>query len=359
MSLRFNPLVTAVSAICIIAFVIWCIADDDASTDLSKQKTKITEQFTWFYVGSQDIWGIFILMLYFSKYVSMKLGEDDGKPEISNGVYFTMLFAAGVAIGLFYYGVAEPVWHYYGIAPSNNNRYSHKTEVERAQDAINLTLFHWGIHGWIVYVVVAVLLSFVAYRWKMPMTIRSCFFPLIGDRVYGIVGDFIDIISVLATMFGVCTSLGLGVMQINNAFHRLNNDIDAEDESTQVLIIWCITGMATVSVVSGLHVGIKWLSIICFGIGMFLMTAVLFLDDTWFLLNLYTQSIGYYFQHLIQLGFWCDAFTLTGVTSLDGEGSGLVSWMPGQSSTGDGGSVGHHSWECLLPRFPRTEPFAK
>ena len=184
------------------------------------------------------------------------------------------------------------------------NRYS---DNQQAQDAMNVTFFHWGIHGWIVYVVVGLLLGFLSYRKGLPMTMRSCFHPLLGDRIYGWMGDFIDILSVVCTMFGVCTSLGLGAIQLNAGFQRLNRDI-AFSTTNQIITIWGVTACATLSVISGLKLGIRRLSELCFGIGMILMLVVLFFDDTWYLLNLYVQSIGYYLQYVVQLGFHTDAF---------------------------------------------------
>ena len=182
---------------------------------------------------------------------------------------------------------------------------------QRAQDAINLTLFHWGVHGWIVYVVVGLLLAFVGYRKGLPMTIRSCFYPLIGDKIYGWMGDAVDILSVVCTMFGVCTSLGIGCMQMNQGFKRLNRSIEFSI-TNQIIIIWSITACATASVISGLKVGIRRLSEICFSLGMFIMMIGLFADDTWHILNVYVQSIGYYIQWIIQLGFHTDAFAQLG-----------------------------------------------
>lgn len=181
------------------------------------------------------------------------------------------------------------------------------TDNQRAQDAMNITFFHWGIHGWIVCVVVGLLLGFLCYRKGLPMTMRSCFYPLLGDKIYGWMGDFIDILSVVCTMFGVCTSLGLGAIQLNSGFQRLNSNIEFSTIN-QIITIWGVTALATVSVISGLKLGIRRLSELCFCIGMLLMLVVLFFDDTWYLLNLYVQSIGYYLQYVIQLGFHTDAF---------------------------------------------------
>lgn len=172
-------------------------------------------------------------------------------------------------------------------------------------------MFHWGMHAWVVYVLVGLLLAFMSHRHGHPMTIRSCFYPLIGDNVYGLTGDLIDTLSVVGTMFGVCTSLGLGVITVNSGLHRLTSHID-EDQTTRIIIIWVITAMATISVVSGLKVGIRRLSEVCFCLGMFLMLFVFFRGDTWYFLNIYVQSIGYYFQYVIELSFHTEAYAQEG-----------------------------------------------
>ena len=143
------------------------------------------------------------------------------------------------------------------------------------------------------------------------MTIRSCFYPLIGEKIYCWMGDAVDIFSVVCTMFGVCTSLGIGVMQINNGFKRLNPDIEF-NVTNQIIIIWSVTACATASVVSGLKVGIRRLSEICFTLGMFIMMIGFFYDNPWHSLNVYVQSVGYYLQWIVQLGFHTDAFAQLG-----------------------------------------------
>ena len=188
---------------------------------------------------------------------------------------------------------------------------------------MNVTLFHWGVHGWIVYVVVGLLLAFVGYRKGLPMTMRTCFYPLIGDKIYGWMGDAVDILSVVCTMFGVCTSLGIGVIQMNTGFNRLFEKIEVK-VTNQIIIIWCVTACATASVVSGLRVGIRRLSEICFTLGMFLMLVAFFYEETWHILNVYVQSIGYYLQWIIQLGFHTDAFAQLGNAP---DGKQAQSWM--------------------------------
>ena len=184
------------------------------------------------------------------------------------------------------------------------------TDNQRAQDSINLTLFYWGIHGWIVYVVVGLLLAFVGCRQQLPMTMRSCLYPLIGDKINGWMGDMTDFVSVFCAMFGVCTSLGIGVMQLNAGVHRLNDSFEIST-TNQIIIIWCVTACATASVVIGLKVGIRRLSEICLTLGLFIMLMVFFLDDPWHSLNVLVQSTNYYqyLQTVTRLVFPTGAFT--------------------------------------------------
>ena len=170
---------------------------------------------------------------------------------------------------------------------------------------------------------IGLLLGFIAYRNDVPMTMRSCLYPLIGDKIYGTLGDIIDTLSIVCTMFGVCTSLGLGVIQINAGLRRINAAIELS-LTNQIIIIWVITAVATVSVISGIKIGIRRLSEICFALGMFIMLFVFFYDDTWFILNLYVQSCGYYLQWFIQLGFHTDAFAQLGNAP---DGKEATNWM--------------------------------
>ena len=154
-------------------------------------------------------------------------------------------------------------------------------------------------------------MAVVAYRKDLPMTIRYCFYPLLGDWIYGTVGDVIDILSIVSTMFGVCTTLGLGAMTLNSGINRVNSDFD-ESVDNQIIIIWVVTAMATISVITGLKVGVRRLSEVCFGLGVALMLIILFYDKTFYLLNLYVQSVGYYLQHFMQLGSHTEAFAQLG-----------------------------------------------
>lgn len=206
-----------------------------------------------------------------------------------------------------------------------------------AQMAINLTLFHWGIHGWIVYSIIGVTLGVVTYRKGLPMTMKSCFWPLIGDKVFGWIGDAVDILSIFTTLFGVCTALGIGAIQLNQGLHLLNSSIPITT-NTQVIIIWLVSFIATISALSGIGFGIRRLSEICFGLGSTILGSVFLLEDPFYLFNLFVQSIGYYFQNLLQLSWHTDAFEMSGTSFggfergrafKDGESDGPPLWMDG------------------------------
>ena len=320
--LKMNPIVSGIAAVIIWGFVIWCMVDDDAGTELSSWKTWVADSWSWFYIVSQDIWVVALIYILFTKYKNLKLGKDDEKPEFSDMTWFAMMFSAGVAVGIFYYSVAEPMWHYNGWGGA---RWLNEDDNTKGTHAMMVTWYHWGLHGWIPYTVVGAVLGLMSYRRGLPMTLRFCFYPLIGDRVYGWIGDLVDISSIVCTLFGVCTSLGLGVAQINAGLERLDKGTFKGEQShpdgrvgiarntdTQVAIIWIITALATVSVVSGLKYGIRRISQVCFSLGMFLMLTVFFLGNTEYILNLIVQTFGYYLWYLPRISFHTDAFELTG-----------------------------------------------
>ncbi|TRY68223.1 hypothetical protein TCAL_12618 [Tigriopus californicus] len=338
--IRFNPIVSFTAIIIIWAFVALCGSLGEL-VPFNAWKSWLVDHFTWLYIGIQDGWAVFMIVLYTSKYSGIKLGKSDDKPEYSDSTWFMMLFACGIGTGLFFYGVAEPLFHYVG--PNRYTADPTTPENTLAQIAINLTLFHWGIHGWIVYSLVGLLLALLAYRENLPMTMKSCFYPLLGDRIFGWMGDLIDVVSIITTLFGVCTSLGLGTRQLNVGLTMLNSDIPADDLTIQIIIIWCITAVATISTVSGVGMGIRRLSETCFMVGMFLMIVALLVDDTFFILNLYVQSLGYYIQWIIQLGFHTDAWEQ--LDTMPSESHAIQTrWLPEGVTTNSGPSDWIDNW---------------
>lgn len=328
LKIDMNPTVFLIGTALTWGFAIWILAADkidcfgavnddvtQASVDLADWKAWVSEIFNWFYIGSQDIWILYILYLFFSRFGNVKLGSE--KPEFSDAAYFMMMFTCGVAVGLFFYGVTEPLYHKFEAGKNYINQNGKTSENESDQEAFNITMYHWGFHGWVPYTLVGIMLAHSCYVRGLPMCIRSCMYPLIGNRINGWLGDVLDGFSVLVIISGVCTSLGLGAVQIAAGMSRLHPDwenIELGKDSvwdkadTQVIITWLITLVATGSLLSGIHYGIKFLSMLAFLSGMFLLLTLMFLGNTWFQFNFMTQSIGFYFQWLMQLGWHTDAF---------------------------------------------------
>jgi choline-glycine betaine transporter len=204
----------------------------------------------------------FFLLFVSYKYGHIKLGRKDEEPEYSGITYFSMIFSAGVAVGIFYFGVSEPLWH------QSSNWYAnagYRSQDEIDQFAMNMTIHHWGLCAWSVYVTVALCAGLAAYRFKLPLTFRSCFYPILGEYTWGWIGDLIDGFSIVVSVAGVCTSLGLGAIQITSGLQRIgwiNEDLtDEEKTNVQTVTIWIITMIATASVITGLNAGIRYLSV--------------------------------------------------------------------------------------------------
>jgi choline-glycine betaine transporter len=202
----FNPFVSIASAVLIWAFVIYAmVAQEEAANEVQSWQTWVTEVWNWLYMLSQNVW-IVVLLYVMYKYYDLKLGKDSDKPEFSDISYFAMLFSCGVATGLWYY-TAEGMWHYEGYGTPRWMSREMFNDNTRAEHSLMVTFFHWGLHGWIPYVTMGVLIAILTYRRGFPMSLRWTLYPLIGDMCYGIIGDCVEILSILCTIFGVCTSL--------------------------------------------------------------------------------------------------------------------------------------------------------
>mmetsp|Transcript_119171 Transcript_119171/g.299677 ORF Transcript_119171/g.299677 Transcript_119171/m.299677 type:complete len:777 (+) Transcript_119171:95-2425(+) len=353
----FNPVVTFFSFGGVWAIVIWAMAaQGSAARKTWDAQVWVTDIWAWLYMITQNVWIVVLFYLLFKHY-NLKLGKDDDKPEFSDGAYFAMLFSCGVATGLWYFS-AEAMWHYEGYGTPRWMDEKMFNMNTRAEHAVMVTFFHWGLHGWIPYTVVGALIAILSYRRGFPMSMRFTMYPLIGEMVYGILGDMIEILSILCTIFGVCTSLGLGAMQINKGMVRLDrgtylgkdyigctgsegpgdacegNTGMSEDKGVQICIIIGITLLATASVVMGLKKGIQVLSFVAFGLSVFILISILFMDHTWYILNVLTSSFGYYLWYLPKISFHTDAWEELGAASLgqggapDGRG-GAAGWMNG------------------------------
>ena len=258
------------------------------------QNTIITYA-SWYYVLVVAVILVTVTAVTFSRFGDIKLGPDHSEPDYSFLSWFAMLFSAGMGIGLMFFGVAEPVMHFLNPPLGDGG-----TPAAAAQ-AMELTFFHWGIHAWSMYAIVALILAYFAYRHDLPLTLRSSLYPLIGDRIYGPIGALIDIFAVLGTVCGVATSLGLGVLQINSGLAYL---FDVPVSSTvQILLVVVTTILATISVVLGLDVGIKRLSEFNIFLAIALLLGVLLIGPTVYLLQAFVQNTGSYLSELVTKTF--------------------------------------------------------
>jgi len=257
----------------------------------------------WFFVLAVNVFVGATLYFALSPYGRIRIGGEDATPEFSNFSWFSMLFAAGIGIGLLFYGVAEPIYHF------ANPPLPADTPAEKAHIAMLYTFLHWGFHSWGAYVMVGLALAYFTFNKELPLTFRSMFYPVLGERVKGWIGDLIDIVAVLAALFGLATSFGVGVQQIGAGLEHLAGI--ANSTSTHVLLILVITLMATASVVLGLDKGVRVLSLWNMRIALFFLLAIFILGPTGFILDTFVQSTGAYLDSFFQVGMWTEAYTET------------------------------------------------
>lgn len=283
--------------------VITLINQESAIEVFKQTQTFISEKFGWFYVLAVNIILIFSIYLGFSRFKDIRIGGPNAKPEFSNFAWLSMLFNAGIGLVLMFYSVAEPVLHF------SNPPYGEAGTLVAAKNAMNITYLHWGLHGWGVYALMGLAIAFFAYNKGMPLGIRWILYPLLGDRLKGPLGHIIDVMAVVSTMFGLATTLGLGIQNINTGMNYLFNL--AESVEVQVVLIGIITLCATLSVVSGLHKGIQALSKVASVMAIMLLVFMLIVGPTVFILKSTVQSTGSYLQSLIGAGTWTEAYRKT------------------------------------------------
>ncbi|WP_102958626.1 BCCT family transporter [Mangrovicella endophytica] len=283
------------SAIIIALVMIGVLFPADAERIFATAQGFVLDTFGWFYLLSVGIFVFVVLFLAVSRYGRLKLGPDDSEPDYSYLSWLAMLFAAGMGIGLMFYAVAEPILHY-SVPPE-----AEPGSFDAARQAMSIVFFHWGIHAWAIYAVVGLSLAYFSFRYNLPLTIRSGFYPLIRERIRGPIGDAVDIFAICGTLFGIATSLGLGVLQINAGLNYLL-DIP-QTAAVQVGLILVVTCLATLSVVSGLDVGIRRLSEGNLILAVLLMLFVLIVGPTEFIFRAFVQNVGTYLDQFIERTF--------------------------------------------------------
>ncbi|GAA3705308.1 BCCT family transporter [Oceanisphaera sediminis] len=296
-----SPAATISSMIIVTLFVMGgAFFPEAAATLFDGISGALLTHFKWYYIAILSLMLVFCVVLAFSRFGSLRLGADDSRPEYSLGTWFAMLFSAGMGTGLVFWAIAEPIYHF-----QSNPFITEGMTPEAAEVAMRLTFFHWGLHPWAIYVVVGLSLAYFSYRKGLPLTIRSALYPLIGQRIYGWMGHTVDTLAVFGTIFGVATSLGFGVSQINTGLnHLFGMEIGT---SSQLILIAVISLIATVSVLSGLGRGVKWLSVINMWLSAVILLFLLCYGPTRYLLLSYVQGLGDYLTHVVGLSTWTDA----------------------------------------------------
>lgn len=301
-----------ISIVIVLLFIIWGIIPESILPNGNLEHVTsmiqgfIVNRFGWFYLISATGFLIFAIYLIFSKYGKIKLGKPDDKPDFSYISWFSMLFSAGMGIGLVFWGAAEPLSHF------NNPPYGEPGTSEAAKTALQYSFFHWGLHPWAIYATVALALAYFKFRKQSSGLVSSILEPIFGDKVKGALGTVIDTIVVFSTVFGVATSLGFGAIQISGGLSYVFG-ID-QSIMLQFIIIGIVTVLFLISAMTGVNKGIKYLSNANLILAIVLMLVVLFLGPTSFILNLYTNTIGSYVQNLPSMTLRMEPFSLENAT---------------------------------------------
>ncbi|MCT4593131.1 MAG: BCCT family transporter [Anaeromicrobium sp.] len=298
-----NLFVSMVSTILVLGFIIFTIAKPNESAEVFNGiKSYINTKYNWFFAFTINFALIFTLYLSFSKFGKIKLGGPKAKAEFSNFSWYSMLFSAGIGIGIFFFGVAEPIYHMQsipmGLAGDNP-----------VIDGFKIMYLHWGFNAWAVYGIVAIALGYFTYNKGLPLSLRSLFYPILKEKIFGIWGDIIDTLAVLSVLFGLATSLGLGAQQINSGLNYIFGI--PMSYQVQIILIICITFIATLSVVSGISKGIRFLSEANFYITGVFLFGILILGPTYFIFSTYFNSVGAYILDFVKISIFL------GVTEAD------------------------------------------
>ncbi|MDW7673253.1 MAG: BCCT family transporter [Bacillota bacterium] len=297
---RIDPVVFYVSLVLCILFVAWgVLSPTSMSTASNAVLNYFITDFGWLYLFSVFIFLIFVVVIALSKFGSIKLGKDDEKPEYSTFAWLAMLFTTGMGIGLVFWSIAEPMYHF--AAPPMGEGGT----AEAAATAMRYTFFHWGLHAWAIFALVGLALAYFQFRKGMPGLISSVFYPVLGDKVNGPIGKAIDILAVFATIFGLGTSLGLGTQQINSGLEFLYGVPNTP--LVNILIIAVITAIFTFAAILGIDRAISFIANWTVYAAVALMIFLFILGPTRFILNMFTETWGSYLNNIISMSLWTDA----------------------------------------------------
>lgn len=292
----FNLLVTGITLLLVtLLIIVTLLLPEQMRSLLDTAKAGIFSNFSWFYIVACSIFLFFLIFTALSQFGNIKLGTDEEEPEFKFLSWLAMLFAAGMGVGLMFFGVAEPLSHYTSEITTGQH-------AEKAQQALLHTTFHWGMHAWAIYGLISLALAYFAFRYKLPLALRSCFYPLLKDKIHGKLGDSIDILALIATLFGIITTLGFGSAQMGSGLTAIGL-IEESGFGLQALVIVTVMTLAIISAISGVGKGVKILSEINLMIAIGLLLFVLATGPTLYLLGAFSDNIGTYFSNVIQMSF--------------------------------------------------------
>ncbi|HEC0039487.1 BCCT family transporter [Acinetobacter baumannii] len=295
-----NPTVTIVSKLLLFIFIAFCIfKEKQAGEYFQLISNALLQNAKWYLLLLATFLLGFIIYLCMSRYGHIRLGKDDEKPEYSNIAWICMLFSCGMGIGLMFWSVAEPISHY------ASNPFTKGLSDESARMAMQLTFFHWGLHPWGLFCLVAVALGYFAYRKNLPFAMRSILYPLIGNKIYGPVGNIVDIITIVITAFGISQSLSMGILELNTGLnHTFGISVDVKIQLVMVVIL---CALATISLLSAISKGFKIIAEGNMIISYLLVFIIIFIGSTHYILNTFFEGIGDYLQNIVGMSLWSDA----------------------------------------------------
>lgn len=293
-----NRFMTIVSMLMVLGTVLLGVFyADESARSIAALRDWLTPFLEWYYVLLVAFLLFFMIWLGVGRYKNVRLGGDDERPEFTFFSWITMLFAAGTGVGILFWSVAQPILQF------QNNPFmdTAASDADAAVIAMRLSFFHWGINGWAIFSFVGLALAYFSYRHRLPLTVRSVLYPLLGERVRGRIGDFVDLLAVFGTVFGIATTLGLGVQQMNAGLNEVFGL--ANSTSLQLTVIGVIMFVATISVVSGLSRGVRLLSEMNFWLSIAAVLFILLLGPTQYLIGITIEATGDYVQNLLSMTF--------------------------------------------------------
>lgn len=295
-----NTAVSVISKILVVIFVLFCaVYADKAAETFSYLSSILLHNMKWFILLAVTSICFFLIYIMFSRYGLIKLGKDTDKPEFSYFAWISMLFSCAMGVGLVFWGVAEPMNHY------ASNPFTKGLTDEAASMAMQIRFFHWGLHAWSVYCITALAIGYFSYRKGLPFSLRSILHPLIGNRIYGPIGNLVDIIVIVVTTFGISQTLALGVLQINAGLNKVFGL--GIDVTSQFIILIVLSGLATISVVRGIGTGMRRISELNIILSIILIVILMFVGPARYITNSYLEGLGNYSSHFIGMSLWTDA----------------------------------------------------